>query len=70
VLAALEARRILSLSLFRERTGLPSPAATSAMDLLVHSAVAREPTSDRRNRHVVYDRWLAMLNESIETQAP
>jgi len=44
-------------------TGLSFPAASSAMDLLVETGIAREMTGRRRNRLFVYDRYLSILNE-------
>jgi hypothetical protein len=44
-------------------TGLSFPAASSAMELLVDMALARELTGKRRNRLFVYDQYLGMLNE-------
>ena len=52
----------------RGETGtLSFPAASSAMDLLVELAIARELTGKRRNRLFVYDRYLKILNEGTET---
>jgi len=50
----------------RDATGLSFPAASSAMDLLVETGIARELTGKRRNRLFVYDRYLAILNEGTE----
>ena len=47
-------------------TGLTFPAASSAMDLLVELAIARELTGKRRNRLFAYDGYLAILNEGTE----
>ncbi len=63
---ALKARPILSMPEVCRRTGLSFPAASSAMNLLVEVAVAREFTGKRRNRLFVYDRYLAILNEGTE----
>jgi Fic family protein len=60
---ALQERPILSMSDVRDRTGLSFPAVSSAMNLLVELAIARELTGKRRGRLFVYDRYLAMLNE-------
>jgi Fic family protein len=63
---ALKARPILSLSGICDATGLSFPAASSAMDLLVESGIARELTGKRRNRLFVYDPYLGILNEGTE----
>ena len=49
-------------------TGLSFPAASSAMELLVESGIARELTGKRRNRLFVYDPYLAILNEEGEAR--
>ena len=64
---ALEARLILSMPEVCRTTGLSFPAVSSAMDLLVELAIARELTGKRRNRLFVYDGYLAILNEGTET---
>jgi Fic family protein len=63
---ALKARPILSMPEACRVTGLSFPAASSAMDLLVELAVARELTGKRRNRLFLYDGYLAILNEGTE----
>jgi len=63
---ALKARPIQTMPGLREATGLSFPAVSSAMDLLVELAIARELTGKRRNRLFVYDRYLAILNEGTE----
>jgi Fic family protein len=60
---AIKARPILSMPEICRTTGLSFPAASSAMQLLVDRAVARELTGKRRNRLFVYDRYLGILNE-------
>jgi len=60
---AIKARPILSMPEICRTTGLSFPAASSAMQLLVDTAVAREWTGKRRNRLFVYDRYLGILNE-------
>jgi Fic family protein len=64
---ALKARPILSMPEVCRVTGLSFPAASSAMDLLVEIAVARELTGKRRNRLFVYDGYLAILDEGTES---
>jgi Fic family protein len=63
---ALRARPLLSMTQVTRATGLSFPAASSAMDLLVHHQIARELTGRQRNRLFVYDRYLATLNEGTE----
>jgi len=60
---AIKARPILSMPQICRATGLSFPAASSAMDLLVETGIAREMTGRRRNRLFVYDRYLSILNE-------
>jgi Fic family protein len=60
---AIKARPILSMLEICRTTGLSFPAASSAMQLLVDTAVARELTGKRRNRLFVYDQYLGILNE-------
>ena len=63
---AIKARPILSMPAMPEicrTTGLSFPAASSAMELLVDMALARELTGKRRNRLFVYDQYLGILNE-------
>jgi Fic family protein len=63
---AIKARPILSMTHICRTTGLSFPAASSAMDLLVESGIARELTGRRRNRLFVYERYLSILNEGME----
>jgi len=63
---ALKARPILSMAEVCRVTGLSFPAASSAMDLLVELAVARELTGKRRNRLFLYNGYLTVLNEGTE----
>ncbi len=63
---AMKARPITSMAEVCRTTGLSFPAASSAMDLLVELAIARELTGKRRNRLFVYDGYLATLNEGTE----
>jgi Fic family protein len=63
---AIKARPILSMTQICRTTGLSFPAASSAMDLLVESGIARELTGRRRNRLFVYERYLSILNEGME----
>jgi Fic family protein len=63
---AIKARPILSMPEICRSTGLSFPAASSAMDLLVESGIARELTGRRRNRLFVYHRYLVILNEGTE----
>lgn len=60
---AIKARPILSMPEICRTTGLSFPAASSAMELLVDMALARELTGKRRNRLFVYDQYLSILNE-------
>jgi Fic family protein len=60
---AIKARPILSMPEICRTTGLSFPAASSAMELLVDMALARELTGKRRNRLFVYDQYLGILNE-------
>ena len=60
---AIKARPILSIPEICRTTGLSFPAASSAMELLVDMALARELTGKRRNRLFVYDQYLGILNE-------
>jgi Fic family protein len=62
----LKARPITSMAEVCRRTGLSFPASSSAMDLLVELAIARELTGKRRNRLFSYDGYLAALNEGTE----
>ncbi len=59
----LKARPLTSLAEICHTTGLSFPASSSAMDLLVELAIARELTGKRRNRLFSYDGYLATLNE-------
>lgn len=63
---AMKARPITSMAEVCRTTGLSFPAASSAMDLLVELAIARELTGRRRNRLFVYHGYLAILNEGTE----
>lgn len=64
---AIKMRPISSMQEVCRITGLSFPAASSAMELLVDLAIARELTGKRRNRLFVYDRYLKILNEGTET---
>jgi Fic family protein len=64
---AIKARPILSMTQICRTTGLSFPAASSAMDLLLESGIARELTGKRRNRLFVYEKYLSILNEGTET---
>jgi Fic family protein len=62
---AIKARPILSMTKICRTTGLSFPAASSAMDLLIGSGIARELTGKRRNRLFVYEKYLSILNEGM-----
>jgi Fic family protein len=62
----LKARPLTSMAEVCRTTGLSFPASSSAMDLLVELAIARELTGKRRNRLFSYDGYLATLNEGTE----
>jgi Fic family protein len=62
----MKARPITSVAEVCRTTGLSFPAASSAMDLLVELAIARELTGRRRNRLFSYDGYLATLSEGTE----
>ena len=64
---AIKMRPISSMQEVCRITGLSFPAASSAMELLVDLAIARELIGKRRNRLFVYDRYLKILNEGTET---
>lgn len=66
----LKERPIISLSQVCNRANLSFPAASSAMEFLVKHGIAREITGKRRNRLFVYDRYLSILNEETEGEAP
>jgi Fic family protein len=59
----LKARPITSMAEVCRTTGLSFPASSSAMDLLVELAIARELTGKRRNRLFSYEGYLAALAE-------
>lgn len=67
---AIKARPILSMPEICRTTGLSFPAVSSAMDLLMDMALARELTGKRRNRLFVYDRYLGILNEGTAPPPP
>jgi len=62
----LKRRPISSMQEICRTTGLSFPAASSAMDLLLESKIARELTGKRRNRLFAYDRYLKILNKGTE----
>ena len=64
---ALKARPMQSMSSICGATGLSFPAVSSAMELLVELGIARELTGKRRNRLFVYESYLGILNEGIDT---
>jgi len=64
---ALKARPMRSMSSICGATGLSFPAVSSAMELLVELGIARELTGKRRNRLFVYESYLGILNEGIDT---
>ena len=63
---AMKARPITSMTEVCRTSGLSFPAASSAMELLVELAIAREMTGKRRNRAFAYDAYLAALTEGTE----
>ena len=63
VLAALRQRPVLTLKYLRDAHGMTFPTASKAMHALIAAGIARELTSQRRNRVFVYDAYLAVLNE-------
>ena len=63
----LKERPALSLSEVCNRTTLSFPAASSAMERLVEYGIAREITGKRRGRVFIYDGYLSILNEGLET---
>ncbi len=60
---ALMERPLLTLAETVKRTTLTLPTASTAMDQLVATGIAREITGKRRNRVFAYDRYLAILSE-------
>ena len=66
VFDALCERPILTLNEVKRRTGLSFPGATTGMEILVASGIAREITGKKRNRIFAYDRYLAILSEGTE----
>ena len=67
VYEALKEQPILSLSEVCKRTKLSFPTASSAMKLLIKQGIARELTGRPRKQMFLYDQYLAILNEGIET---
>ena len=67
VYEALKEQPILSLSEVCKRTKLSFPTASSAMKLLIKQGIARELTGRSRKQMFLYDQYLAILNEGIET---
>jgi len=63
---AIKSRPIQSLSDICRQTGLSFPATSSAMQLLLELAIAREITGKRRNRLFAYDEYLKTLSEGTE----
>ena len=63
---ALTARPILPLAAVLEQTGLSYPTIASAADTLTDLEIAGSFRS-RRRRFFVYERYLAILSEGIET---
>lgn len=63
---ALQSRPVLTIARACEITGLSFPAVSSAMDLLIDLAVAREMTGKKRDRVFVYDRYVEILSEGTE----
>ena len=51
---------------FSRTTRLSFPAASSAMSLLTEMGIARELTGKRRHRLLIYDGYLALLNQGTE----
>lgn len=66
---AFKSRPILPVTEACRLTGLSFPAASSAMEHLVASGIARELTGKRRNRLFVYRRYLDILSEGTERAA-
>jgi hypothetical protein len=66
VLAALRQRPMLSLKHLCHNTAMTLPSASKAMQHLVGSGIARELTGQRRNRVLLYDAYLGILNEGGE----
>ena len=63
VLSALRQRPALRLKNLCEHHGMTFPTATKAIQSLCTLGIARELTSQRRNRVFVYDAYLAILSE-------
>jgi Fic family protein len=66
VLDALRARPLITINDVCRRTGMTFPTATKGMATLVKLDIARELTSQRRNRVFAYRRYLEVLNEGTE----
>ena len=64
---AFKSQPILSLPAACRNTSISFSAAAGAMEILVKSGIAREITGKRRNRLFVYEQYLSILNEAIET---
>jgi hypothetical protein len=64
---ALKQRPIAVMRDIAGRAGLSFPAVSSGMRLLADLRIARELTGRKRNRVFVYDAYLKVLNEGMET---
>jgi Fic family protein len=63
VLDVLRSHPLVTLTRAAEIAGLSYPAASSAMEVLVHLDIAREISGRQRNRVYSYERYLAILSQ-------
>ncbi len=66
VFDALCERPIVTVNEICRRAEVSFPTATKSMQTLTNLGIARELTSQRRNRVFVYDRYLSILNGEME----
>ena len=66
VFDALCERPIVTVNEICRRADVSFPTATKSMQTLTNLGIARELTSQRRNRVFVYDRYLSILNGEME----
>ncbi len=65
--AQLRKTPLISIPVASKRSGLSGPTVGGSMGRLVDLGIVREVTGNRRNRVFVYDRFVDILNEGMES---
>ncbi|MCK4410076.1 MAG: Fic family protein, partial [Candidatus Eisenbacteria sp.] len=65
--AQLRTTPLISISVASKRSGLSGPTVGGSMQRLADLGIVREVTGNRRNRVFVYERFVGILSEGMES---